>query len=55
MIGAATVRGTIHLLHSVWLAGERPVFPGFVGWNLLVQEMLQCETKGDCFRLDWPM
>jgi alpha,alpha-trehalase len=31
------------------------VFPGFVGWNLLVQEMLQCETKGDCFRLDWPM
>jgi NADPH:quinone reductase-like Zn-dependent oxidoreductase len=22
MIGAATVRGTIHLLHSLWLAGE---------------------------------
>jgi neutral trehalase len=30
------------------------VFPGFVGWNLLVQDMLQCETKGDCFLLDWP-
>jgi alpha,alpha-trehalase len=29
-------------------------FPGFVGWNLLVQDMLQCEAKGDCFRLDWP-
>ena len=30
------------------------VFTGFVGWNLLVQDMLQCETKGDCLRLDWP-
>jgi alpha,alpha-trehalase len=29
-------------------------FPGFVGWNLLVQDMLQCEVKGDCSRLDWP-
>ena len=29
-------------------------FPGFVGWNLLVQDMLQCETKGDCFLLDLP-
>jgi len=25
------------------------VFTGFVGWNLLVEDMLQCETKGDCF------
>jgi hypothetical protein len=23
-------------------------FPGFVGWNLLIQDMLQCEAKGDC-------
>jgi alpha,alpha-trehalase len=30
------------------------VFTGFVGWNLLVEDMLQCETKGDCFLLDWP-
>jgi mannosylglycerate hydrolase MGH1-like protein len=30
-------------------------FPGFVGWNLLVQDMLRCEAKGDCSRLDWPM
>ena len=30
------------------------VFTGFVGWNLLVQDMLQCETKGECLRLDWP-
>ena len=29
-------------------------FPGFVGWNLLVQDMLQCETRGDCLLLDWP-
>lgn len=28
------------------------VFTGFVGWNLLVQDMLQCEAKGDCLRLD---
>jgi alpha,alpha-trehalase len=30
------------------------VFEGFVGWNLLVQDMLQCESGGDCFLLDWP-
>lgn len=24
------------------------VFAGFVGWNLLVEDMLQCEVKGDC-------
>jgi len=30
------------------------VFAGFVGWNLLVQDILQCEAKGDCFLLDWP-
>jgi alpha,alpha-trehalase len=30
------------------------VFPGFVGWNLLVQDMLQCETKGDCSLLGFP-
>ena len=24
------------------------VFAGFVGWNLLVQDMLQCEVKGEC-------
>jgi neutral trehalase len=29
-------------------------FPGFVGWNLLVQDMLQCETNGDCLALDLP-
>jgi alpha,alpha-trehalase len=29
-------------------------FPGFVGWNLLVQDMLQCETNRDCLGLDWP-
>ncbi len=29
-------------------------FPGFVGWNLLVQDMLQCEANGDCLSLDWP-
>lgn len=29
-------------------------FPGFVGWNLLVQDILQCETKRDCLVLDWP-
>jgi alpha,alpha-trehalase len=28
------------------------VFPGFVGWNLLVQDMLQCATEGDCLGLD---
>jgi hypothetical protein len=30
------------------------VFPGFVGWNLLVQDILQCETNRDCLLLDWP-
>jgi len=24
------------------------VFAGFVGWNLLAQDMLQCEVQGDC-------
>jgi alpha,alpha-trehalase len=24
------------------------VFAGFVGWNLLVQDMLQCDVKGEC-------
>jgi len=24
------------------------VFAGFVGWNLLVEDMLQCEVKGEC-------
>jgi alpha,alpha-trehalase len=24
------------------------VFAGFVGWNLLAQDMLQCEVKGEC-------
>jgi alpha,alpha-trehalase len=30
------------------------VFAGFVGWNLLVQDMLQCESKRNCLLLDWP-
>ena len=30
------------------------VFAGFVGWNLLVQDMLQCESENNCFLLDWP-
>lgn len=30
------------------------VFPGFVGWNLLVQDMLQCESKEDCLLLALP-
>ncbi|HKR82549.1 MAG TPA: trehalase family glycosidase [Terriglobales bacterium] len=30
------------------------VFPGFVGWNLLVEDLLQCEVKTDCLKLDWP-
>jgi alpha,alpha-trehalase len=29
-------------------------FPGFVGWNLLVLDMLQCEVKDECLLLDWP-
>jgi alpha,alpha-trehalase len=29
-------------------------FSGFVGWNLLVQDMLQCEVKKDCLLLDRP-
>lgn len=28
--------------------------PGFVGWNLLIQDMLQCKATGDCSRLDQP-
>jgi alpha,alpha-trehalase len=27
---------------------ENHVFTGFVGWNLLVQDMLQCEVKAQC-------
>ena len=27
---------------------ENHVFSGFVGWNLLVQDMLQCEVKHEC-------
>jgi alpha,alpha-trehalase len=27
------------------------IFTGFVGWNLLVQDMLQCETHGQCSML----
>jgi alpha,alpha-trehalase len=27
------------------------VFTGFVGWNLLVEDMLQCETRGSCLLL----
>ncbi len=30
------------------------VFPGFAGWNLLVQDMLPCAAKGNCFLLEWP-
>ena len=30
------------------------IFVGFVGWNLLVQDMLQCESTGNCLLLDWP-
>jgi alpha,alpha-trehalase len=33
---------------------ENHKFPGFVGWNLLVQDMLQCELNGDCMLLNWP-
>jgi alpha,alpha-trehalase len=28
------------------------VFPGFVGWNLLVQDMLQCEVHNNCLLLN---
>jgi alpha,alpha-trehalase len=28
--------------------GLAPTSAGFVGWNLLVQDMLQCEVTGDC-------
>jgi alpha,alpha-trehalase len=28
-------------------------FPGFVGWDLLVEDMLECEVKGDCLSFDW--
>jgi hypothetical protein len=30
------------------------IFTGFVGWNLLVQDMLQCEAHKDCLLLNWP-
>ena len=32
------------------------VFAGFVGWNLLVQDMLQCAVEADCglLRIDGP-
>jgi alpha,alpha-trehalase len=32
---------------------ENHVFSGFVGWNLLAQDMLQCEVKGQCGFLSW--
>jgi len=32
---------------------ENHVFSGFVGWNLLVQDMLQCEVKQQCGFLKW--
>ena len=32
---------------------ENHVFSGFVGWNLLVQDMLQCEVKNQCEFLAW--
>lgn len=28
-------------------------FPGFVGWDLLVEDMLQCEVNGDCLTFGW--
>jgi alpha,alpha-trehalase len=28
-------------------------FPGFVGWDLLVEDMLQCEVIGDCMTFAW--
>ncbi len=32
---------------------ENHVFTGFVGWNLLAQDMLECEVKGHCDFLRW--
>ena len=32
---------------------ENHVFSGFVGWNLLAQDMLQCEVKQQCEFLKW--
>lgn len=32
---------------------ENHVFSGFVGWNLLAQDMLQCEAKAQCGFLKW--
>jgi alpha,alpha-trehalase len=32
---------------------ENHVFSGFVGWNLLAQDMLQCEVKNQCEFLHW--
>ncbi|MGC2111018.1 MAG: trehalase family glycosidase [Candidatus Korobacteraceae bacterium] len=29
------------------------IFTGFVGWNLLAQDMLQCEVKAQCDFLSW--
>ncbi|MGE5111701.1 MAG: MGH1-like glycoside hydrolase domain-containing protein [Acidobacteriaceae bacterium] len=33
---------------------ENHVFTGFVGWNLLVQDMLECEVRGQCGELEIP-
>ncbi len=35
-------------LHPTPEQSENHVFSGFVGWNLLAQDMLQCEVKGQC-------
>ncbi len=32
---------------------ENHVFTGFVGWNLLAQDMLECEVRGQCDFLRW--
>lgn len=32
---------------------ENHVFPGFAGWNLLAQDMLQCQVKKQCDFLGW--
>jgi alpha,alpha-trehalase len=32
---------------------ENHVFSGFVGWNLLAQDLLQCEVKHQCEFLKW--
>ncbi len=33
---------------------ENHIFTGFVGWNLLAQDMLKCEVNHDCFMLQIP-